>query len=483
MASDGDVGNDAHDDRADTALPGRLDAALRRIALPPGTRVGVLEGTTALHVALHRVARTLGWTLVPLDPHDPTVAMRAHLRQTEVSWLVAGTSHARRWQDLDVPGVVLDGAGGVNATRGVDAAGTDAGSADIATPLSIDPARVILRTSGTTGAPKSVALTESMLSAHATACRERLATGPDSVWLACLPLHHAGGVTLVDRCLRGLGALRLAGPGSDAAVTAALAGVTHVSLVPTQLARLLDRGVGPMDLRCALLGGDRTTPALVRRAREEGWPIHLTYGLTEACGQVATARPADADAAAESVGLPLPGVEVRVGRADHEPREELGTTAVKRGEGPLFVRGPTVAAEGWFDTGDIGRFDGAGRLMITGRAAERIVTGGETVDAVAVEDMLRTHPAIGDACVVGIPDKAWGQRVAAALVASARPTLDPPSRPSDAALTAWCKKRLARHAVPRIWRWIDAVPRTTLGKPQRTAVASDLATSFTGREL
>lgn len=435
----------------DAAAPTALDQALMPL-VPPGARVAVLEGTTDLHVALHRVARRRGAALVPLPPRAPTADLAGRIARAGAGLVLAGVGHAEAWRALRSPGVLVADDGAVLERRGTPTGGH---AGDV---------RVVLQTSGTTGRPRLVGLTEAMLAAHAMACRERLRTGPDAVWLACLPLHHAGGATLVDRCLRGHGQLRVLDGFDVAGVAAALPRVSHVSLVPVQLARLLDAGVGPGALRCVLLGGDHAAPGLLGRARAAGWPVHPSYGLTEACGQVATARPEDLDEAPGTVGRPLPGVEVRIA-ADRDRTAAIGAPAGPTAEGRIIVCGPTVAAPGWLDTGDLGHLDDAGRLHVTGRAAERIVTGGENVDARGVERVLRGHPDILDACVVGLPDATWGQRVAAAVVAR-------PDAPDDDALRAWCRERLPGHAVPRAWKRVDAVPRTDLGKPRRQTVAA-----------
>jgi O-succinylbenzoic acid--CoA ligase len=346
----------------------------------------------------------------------------------------------------------------------------------------VDPgeAQAILWTSGTEGRPRGVALSAHNLRANARAAAERLDLGPDDTWLASLSLAHVGGLALVVRSLV-LGGHMVAAGRFDAATVSALidggagaraAGplppgrpLTHVSFVPTQLLRVMDHREGrppPPTFRCVLLGGAHAPDDLVARAHAEGWPIALTYGMTEMTSQVATASPGLARETPGTVGAPLDGVELRL--AD---------------EGEILVRGPTRALgyvgsaevladeDGWYHTGDLGRVDAAGRLWVTGRRSERIVTGGVTVDALEVEDALRGHPGVADACVVGLFDAEWGELVAAALV-PAGPSLD-----LDA-LDAWVRERLAPAKRPRRWSLSGELPRNANGKVDRRAVRDAL---------
>ncbi len=348
-------------------------------------------------------------------------------------------------------------------------------------------AQAILWTSGTEGRPRGVALSAANLRASATAAARRLDLGPDDTWLTSLSLAHVGGLALVVRSLL-LGGHMVAGGRFEAAkvsalidakttVTAAVGGaggvaapasrpLTHVSFVPTQLLRLLDHREGrppPSTFRCVLLGGAHAPADLVARATDEGWPIALTYGMTEMTSQVATAPPALVRAKPGTVGAPLEDVELRVSDA-----------------GEILVRGPTrapgyVATEerladpnGWYHTGDLGHVDAEGNLWVTGRRSERIVSGGVTVDPLEVEDALRTHASVADACVVGLPDAEWGELVAAALVPAAD-TID-----LDA-LEAWIREHLAPAKRPRRWCVLDALPRNANGKVRRSAVREALA--------
>lgn len=335
-------------------------------------------------------------------------------------------------------------------------------------------AQAILWTSGTQGRPRGVALSFPALEASARASEERLGLTAADVWLASLSPAHVGGLALITRALM-LGS-RLILPGRiDTDRTAELlqgrglpaeawAPPTHLSLVPTQLARLLPRFArAPESLRCVLLGGAETPGEVLAQALAGGWPMALTYGLTEAASQVATSPPRATVAKPGSVGRPLTGVEVRIA-----PDGEIlvrGATLASAYVGDSA--GPLVDAQGWHHTGDLGRVDEDGDLWVIGRRVDRIVSGGVTVDAVEVEEALRSHPQVADACVVGIPDTTWGERVAA--------WIEPTGRTVDVeALDEYLRSRLAAPKLPRHYHVQRGLPRNVNGKVERGTVRKAL---------
>jgi len=332
-------------------------------------------------------------------------------------------------------------------------------------------AQAILWTSGTAGRPRGVAITFAALHASTQGAAARLHLGADDVWLASLSPAHVGGLALVTRSVLLGGTLVAVGP-FDAARTWSLmhdegAPVTHASLVPTQLLRLLDSSHDqppPPTFRCALVGGAETPSALLARAHAVGWPIALTYGLTEATSQVATAPPESTRRKPGTAGRPLDGVEVRIGAGDEilVRGRTLASGYVGQGAGAL------VDAEGWHRTGDLGRLDEDGDLWVTGRKADRIVSGGVTIDAVEVEEALRAHPHVADACVVGVPDAEWGERVAAWVEPSG-------SQLDIDRIDHHVRSLLSAAKVPRSYHAGGALPRNANGKVDRAAVRSALA--------
>jgi len=208
----------------------------------------------------------------------------------------------------------------------------------------------------------------------------------------------------------------------------------------------------PASLRCLLIGGAPAQENLVRGALEAGFPIALTYGLTEASSQVATAPPALVREKPGTVGAPLPGVRVRV--AD---------------SGELLVQGPTVApgqirSDGWLHTGDLAREDGDGHLWITGRQSDRIISGGVNVDPAEVARAIEAHPQVEEAIVVGVPDLKWGERVVAIVVSHS------PGPPFEEELNELARATLSPGKRPRAFRFLDSVPRNPNGKVDREMI-------------
>ncbi len=340
-------------------------------------------------------------------------------------------------------------------------------------------AQAILWTSGTAGRPRGVVISFDALRASAHGAAERLDLGTHDVWLASLSPAHIGGLALITRALLLGSSLVAVGP-FDAARTWGLvhgrglpagvaAPVTHVSLVPTQLLRLLDVSGGespPPSFRCALVGGAGTPSDLLARALATGWLVALTYGLTEATSQVATASPEQTRLKPGSVGRRLAGVSVRIGEDDEilVRGATLASGYVGQGVGPM------VDAEGWHATGDMGRLDADGDLWVIGRRADRIVSGGVTIDAVEVEEALRSHAAVADACVVGLADPEWGERVAAWIEPAG-------GAPDLKALDAYLRTRLAAPKLPRRYHVEPHLPRNANGKVDRAAVREVLSRS------
>jgi len=434
-------------------------------------RVACLLGTRVAFVATFYAAMRLGWTLAPVHTDLATPEVGSHLDRVEPSLLVCEAAteptateavEARGWPVLSVDSPESAGTAPLRLTGD----GTDS-----VEPVERDPdeTAAILFTSGTTGDPRGVRLTLGNLAASATASAFRLGVQPGDRWLCCLPVSHMGGLAPTVRSVL-YGTTLVLQRSFDAERTArALAeqAATGVSLVPTQLTRLLDAGWSPPStLRTVLVGGAPATETLRERALEAGVPIHPTYGMTETASQVATATPGDVREHPGTVGQPLVFTDVTV-LADGEP-----AGPGERGE--LVVDGPTVAP-GYLDseateravgerglhTGDVGYRDGDGRLWVVGRRDDTILTGGELVVPSEVESALRAHPGVADVTVVGLPDEEWGERVAALVVP------DGEEAPDAAALREHCRDRLAAFKLPKTVRAVEELPRTGSGTVDR----------------
>jgi O-succinylbenzoic acid--CoA ligase len=301
---------------------------------------------------------------------------------------------------------------------------------------------LLVATSGTTGQPKAVVLTHAAVEASARATSARLTVDPDrDRWLACLPLAHVGGLSVVTRALV-TGTPLTVHDGFDApAVAAAAAGppggaCTLVSLVPTALARVDVRA-----FRAVVLGGSAMPADLPPNAV-------ATYGLTETGSGVVYDR------------RPLDGVDVRVVDGEIHLRAPMLARAYRDGR-------PVAGPDGWFATGDAGAWDPeAGRLRVFGRLGDLVITGGENVWPVAVERVLDAHPGVAEVAVVGRPDPEWGQRLVALVVPA-----DPAAPPTLAELRDAVRAELPAYAAPKELELVAALPRTALGKLARARLA------------
>ncbi|MFZ4719175.1 MAG: class I adenylate-forming enzyme family protein [Ilumatobacteraceae bacterium] len=323
------------------------------------------------------------------------------------------------------PDRLVDEAG----THTLDGRGVDEGDA------------LVMATSGSTGTPKGVVLTHAAIAASARSTSEHLAVDRHDTWLACLPLAHVGGLSVVTRALVTDTKL-VVHDGFDATAVqqAARDGATLVSLVATALRR-----IDPALFRTIVLGGSR--PPADRPANTV-----TTYGLTETGSGVVYD------------GRPLGGVDVRI-----EPDGEILL------RGPMLLRcyrdGTTpLDAEGWLHTGDLGRWLDDGRLHVDGRRGDMIITGGENVWPDAVEGVLQGITGVAEVAVAGVDDAEWGQRVVAWVV----PT-DSAAPPTLAVLRAAVADRLPAFCAPKEVVLVDALPRTALGKVQRHALQASRA--------
>ncbi|NTV70440.1 MAG: 2-succinylbenzoate--CoA ligase [Azonexaceae bacterium] len=315
---------------------------------------------------------------------------------------------------------------------------------------------LIIATSGSEGKPRAVLLGNAQLDAAAAASNEHLPLHPGDLWLNCLPLYHIGGQSILWRCARA-GATVLLHDGFVAErVAADLADrpVTHISLVPAMLARLLDLGAKPpASLRVALIGGAALARTLYDRAVAAGWPLHPSYGMSETAAQFATFNPADGPWHEGLVGRPMPGHEIRLAA---DGRLQVRGPQVMAG----YLDGSGIDAEGWLTTGDLARIDAAGSLTILGRADDMLISGGRNVHPQEIESCLAACPGVLDIAVTGRPDAVWGDLIVALVVG---PVV------ADE-LLAHARRHLPSAALPRQIHAVDRLPRNATGKLERAVL-------------
>ncbi len=451
-----------------------------------GDRVATLLPNGTAPAVLAHAALRLGAVLVPLNTRlsPPELAWQLGDARPRILLVEPRTAPAAA-EALGLLGESGEAGAGVAAVS-LDALAAAEPDADAPLRAAHDPGAVlaVLYTSGTTGRPKGATLTVGNFWWSAVGSALNLGTHADDRWLACLPLFHVGGLSVVLRAaIYGIAAL--VHDGFDAAaVNRAIddEGATIVSVVAVMLQRMLDArrdGAGrdapyPASLRCVLLGGGPAPRPLLERCAALGVPVVQTYGLTETCSQVATLAPDDALRKLGSAGRALYPNAVRV-------VDDAGRDADPGAAGEIVVRGPVVTpgylgrpdatsraiVGGWLHTGDVGHLDADGYLYVLDRRDDLIVSGGENVYPAEVEAALLAHPRVDEAAVVGEPDAQWGSRVVAVVRLEDGTSGDG----VEDELRAFCRARLAGYKVPRAVRLVtEPLPRTASGKVRRGAV-------------
>jgi o-succinylbenzoate---CoA ligase len=339
----------------------------------------------------------------------------------------------------------------------------------------------VLPTSGSTGTPRLVELSRRALVASAHASARNLGWEAGDRWLLCLPLAHAGGLSIVIRCLLARKTVLLFEPGRAgtlsriAELRELLGEATLASLVPSVLDALLELGfTAPPALRAVLLGGAACSPELARRAHAAGIPLLTSYGLTETASQVVTRRyeerylPLPVRRGVVSSGHTLPGVTLRL------EGETISLNAGSLFSGYFGENAKPLDARGFFVTSDRGELGDDGELYVRGRSDDVIISGGENVDPLEVEAELLALPGVRGACVFGTPSEKFGEVVSAVLVTD-DPRLGEPAR-----LAELLSARLARHKLPRRVVRAEALPLGHSGKVDRRACRARFVPELNG---
>lgn len=417
-----------------------MAALLRRAGCVPGRTLGAVVADARLIARLATTAKALHKPFFPIDPALPATTKRDLLTQAAADIVVA---------DEDVTGFPI-------------IPSSEVAKAKVTPPTEApapDDIALLIATSGSTGQPRAVMLTHGNLAAAARCSASRTPLGPGDRWLACLPLFHIGGFSILTRCARAGATAVLGGRFDPEAVLASLRreSISHLSLVPAMLARLLEvsKDLAPPNLRHVLVGGAALAPALAAEARALGWPLQPTYGMSETASQVATLPALPLEWRAGHVGRPLPGIEVAL---DGGQRLKVRGPVVMAGYANPDLRSGDGLVDGWLVTSDIAEISGDGELTILGRADDVIVTGGEKVHPAAVERRLEQCPGVAEVCVVGRPDPVWGERVMAMYRGVAEPEQ----------ILAWARAHLSSPSRPRGAVKVPALPALPNGKPDRS---------------
>ncbi len=452
------------------ALAGRFAAGLASLGIVHGDRVLLhLPNGWRWIVAYHAIAR-LGAVVVPVN---------ILLTEAELAFIAADSGALAVILSSEKGGVEID-----NVLKIVPGGGAgrvafeDLLQAEWRPPALVEPDDLftIGYTSGTTGRPKGAMLTHGAIFASvAMTATIHVRTRTDRVWSA-LPFPHVYGNVVMNACY--LTGARLTAPARfDAGQALADIGAERITLfegVPTMYYQMLAHSdLAAADLtsltRCTVGGQTMPVAKLDAVADRFGCPILELWGMTE-LGGPATSHSPWWPARHGSIGLPFPGVEVRVASQEADGRGELMV------RGPLLMRGywndPSATAqaldgEGWLATGDVGRLDEDGYLFIVDRKKDMILTAGYNVYPAELEQAIASHPAVAMVAVAGRADEEKGE------VAEAFIVLHRGAEPDEAAILTHCRERLAAYKLPRGVHFVEDLPRTSTGKIMRRALTAD----------
>lgn len=408
--------------------------------IPPGAVASTALGASRDHAAILLTLIARGCVVFPLNPRFPAPRLGEAMKQAGSRTLIAEDGVAAP-DDAEVihPSQLGGWARLVPTLDGL-------------AKLPAHAPAVLVLTSGSSGAPKAAALSLGNFSAAARLSARNLPLGPGDGWLLSLPLFHVAGLGILFRCLHSGAEAVYPAPGESLLQAIQRPEVTHVSLVATQLYRLL-REPGGRDalrrLKAILCGGSAMPSALMEEAFEAGLPLHTSYGMTETSAQITATAPGEGIEAWRSSGRPLAEGCVRIAA-----------------DGEICVRGETLFQgywragrlerpldrEGWFHTGDLGALDSEGRLHVLGRIGNRFVSGGENVQPEEIERALLALPGVRRARVVPVADEEFVQAPAAFVEQDLPVALD--------ALRNALRPALPPHSLPRhVFPWPDYLER------------------------
>jgi acyl-CoA synthetase (AMP-forming)/AMP-acid ligase II len=462
----------------------RAGAAADRFRSEPIEHVAMVDvASEALPISLFGAA----WAGLPFVP------INYRLADDELRALVARVS----------PGTVICDPAAESRVQGVDGVSTvtrpdylaDLAARAPAAPewgMDAEDIAILLFTSGTTGVPKAAVLRHKHLVSYIFGSVEFMGAGEDEATLMSVPPYHiAGMAAILSSVYAGRRIVQLPNFSADEWVDIAIREeVTHAMVVPTMLARIVEvlaeRNATIPSLRHLSYGGGKMPHPVIDEA------LYLlphtnfvnAYGLTETSSTICLLGPEDHREAhrnddpavrqrLSSVGRPLPSIEVSI-------RDEQGNEVEPFETGEIWVRGEQVSgeylgrgsqlnADGWFCTKDGGWMDGAGFLYISGRVDDIIIRGGENISPGEIEDVLMEHPAVADACAIGVPDAHWGERVVAAIV------LHEGSDVTQEELQEFVKTYLRSSRTPEHFEFKAELPYNETGKLLRRVIREDLA--------
>ena len=373
-------------------------AAFEYSGVRVGTRVAIYQPTSLRHVITLLTLIEMGAVVCPINTRIPENQIEAAAERVGAK-AVFFVDRATPTLNSELAPILFD------------AMASEVETAASWHDLDTDRWATIIQTSGSSGTPKSVVHTLDSHIAAAKASNANIALTPGDSWLLSLPLYHVGGLAILFRTMQAGATVRIPREGESLSKSLADGNLTHVSLVSTQLYRLLQSDEDTQHLKrlqAVLMGGSAMPEELIARAVELGIPIHTSYGMTEMGSQVTCTPPGSDIEALKTSGLPLRPDTIRISETG-----EIEVGGEARFSGYLDAQGKLTepfTPDGWYATGDLGKFDEIGRLIVAGRLDNQFISGGENIQPEQIERALCQQPGILQAVVVPVPNEEFGHR-------------------------------------------------------------------------
>ena len=464
----------------------RIAASLQEVGIHKGDKVAVWLPNNNLFIPVYLGITAIGAVMVPMNTRYRTHEVSYILNDADVAAIVM----VSRFLKTDYQEILREALLGTPAVQHIIMTDSEEGSLPsvswrafldagsdrlpATTGVTDDDVAQILYTSGTTGNPKGVMLTHRNVCTNARVTGEVMAVTAEDRYFVPLPLFHSFGLVL--------GCLTPLIFGSSIVLQEVFEPQQALTLmerhcctmnfgVPTMFMMELEelrKNPYTLSLRSGMMGGAPCPIEVVRGAREEmGCNVLIGYGITETAPLISLTRYSDSDVKrAESVGLPLPGVEVKVVNDQRQevPAGDIGEIASRGNTMNGYYKMPEATSEvldrdGWYYSGDLGKVDREGYLYITGRKKDMIVVGGFNVYPRELEEVLFNYPGVKNAAVVGVPDKRLGEVIKAYLISDGTVTADE--------IQDFCRGQMANYKVPTYVAFVDTFPMTASGKVQK----------------
>ncbi|HEX6981401.1 MAG TPA: AMP-binding protein [Balneolaceae bacterium] len=433
--------------------------------------VGFLSSSTDTLIFAIAACWKLGIPFVPFDPKATAAELEKQVSRIKPGLIFVDKEHKsllNHEHQIDIKQLDLSRSLKIEVEQSFDARSYKP---------TTDPDRVFgyFFTSGTSGTPKIVPLKRRQMLFAAEASAANFKPRPNHFWLLCLPLNHISGISIVLRSiLYGSAIFRMNSFHPRMIITFLSENKLFqaASLVPTMLKQLLDKPDFQIhkNFKAFLLGGGPIDPELIRRSNNKGVPLVPSYGMTESCAQIAAnpiLKPSGTHPPLSSVGKVFGPNEIQI-------RNERGECLKANNSGLIWLKGPQIFdgyfgqddetyfdEKGWFNTGDYGYLNAHYHLFIESRRKDLIISGGENVSPYEVESELEKISPITEAAVLGLPDKEWGQRVVAVVVAKTEQSIDVDKIQQE------LKKRITSFKVPKQILQTKSLPKTRTGKIRR----------------